>query len=196
MSEDNINNKQGIKIAIIVAICMVVAFIYGRLSEEDQMSVVLETTPTPTLTPITPTATLTLTPLSPTATLTLTLLPFDVLAALERAHAFRVLENPTNRDWQPFVHEFEDGVPMVLVPTGCFDMVSEDFSNRILIDKQCFDTPFWIDQTEVTQAQFADLGGYQADPSDFAGQNRPVENVNWFEARDFCMNSLNLFVRQ
>ncbi|MCU0500103.1 MAG: formylglycine-generating enzyme family protein, partial [Anaerolineae bacterium] len=115
---------------------------------------------------------------TPTPTASPTLTPLE--AALERAYAFGDLENPTNGDWQPFVHLFEDGVPMVLVPTGCFRMGSEDGH------EQCFDRPFWIDQTEVTQAQFARLGGSNANGSCYLGENRPETCLTWFEARDFC----------
>jgi iron(II)-dependent oxidoreductase len=65
-------------------------------------------------------------------------------------------------------------------------MGSTDFSYAIPVHEQCFDQTFWIDQTEVTQGQFARLGGVQADPSGYSGENRPVENITWFEARDFC----------
>lgn len=74
-----------------------------------------------------------------------------------------------------------DGVPMVLVPAGCFMMGSGREAHE-----QCFDQPFWIDQTEVTQAQFARLGGVKANVNRFTGDQRPVERITWFEARDFC----------
>jgi formylglycine-generating enzyme required for sulfatase activity len=54
------------------------------------------------------------------------------------------------------------------------------------VEEQCFSEPFWIDRTEVTQADFARLGGDQGDPPAFAGGNRPVENIDWGEARSFC----------
>lgn len=90
---------------------------------------------------------------------------------------------------------------MVLVPAGCFMMgstqqqVNEQISagiNREWAERQlpqheqCFDEPFWIDKYEVTQAQFRRLGGTQANPPGFSGDDRPVERITWFEARDFC----------
>jgi formylglycine-generating enzyme required for sulfatase activity len=106
-----------------------------------------------------------------------------------------------NADWTPVIQEF-DGVPMVLVPPGCFMMGMTDIEIAELIradryasahirefgpqHRQCFDDSFWIDQTEVTQAQFAAFGGQAAESSYFSGSNRPVANVTWFEARDFC----------
>ena len=39
--------------------------------------------------------------------------------------------------------------------------------------------PFWIDRTEVTNAQYGSEGHFPA-------TNRPRENLLWSEARDFC----------
>jgi sulfatase modifying factor 1 len=85
-----------------------------------------------------------------------------------------------NQDWTPIERNF-DGVPMVLVPVGCF-MMGENGAGG----EQCFDTPFWIDKTEVTQADFVRLGGVQQYDNYFSGDNRPVEQITWYEARDFC----------
>lgn len=91
-------------------------------------------------------------------------------------------------DWTPISHTFEDGVTMMLVPTSCFMMGSGNGDdNERPMSEQCFDAPFWIDQTEVTQAQFAALGGVTAESSFFLGDDHPVENISWFEARDFCV---------
>jgi len=107
-----------------------------------------------------------------------------------------------NSDWTPVIQRFA-GVPMALVPPGCFWMGMTDDAIAALIrqrswyehedvlafgpqHRQCFDEPFWIDQTEVTQADFARLGGMKAGGNRFTGDQRPVENISWFEARDFC----------
>lgn len=104
-------------------------------------------------------------------------------AALERARTF----SGTNDDWQPFYWIFEDGVEMALVPTGCFMMGLDDGTEREQpAHEQCIDSPFWIDRTEVTQGDFARLGGVQAEPSVHEGADRPVERLTWFNARDFC----------
>jgi formylglycine-generating enzyme required for sulfatase activity len=78
---------------------------------------------------------------------------------------------------------------MALVPPGCFMMgsnSSENNGNEKPITRICFDKSFWIDKTEVTQAQFRSLGGKAASKPAFTGDNRPVESITWFEARDFC----------
>lgn len=98
-------------------------------------------------------------------------------------------------DWTPVTRDF-DGVTMVLVPAGCFMMGGDadayywngsNFLPNVLDGgEQCFDAPFWIDKFEVTQAQFARLGGQQAQSPGFAGEQHPVERITWIEARDFC----------
>lgn len=90
-----------------------------------------------------------------------------------------------NTDWTPIERDFDE-VTMVLVPAGCFDMGTTTNSNEQPIHEQCFDEPFWIDKYEVTQAQFQRLGGRRENLLFFPGENRPVEGITWFEARDFC----------
>jgi len=117
-----------------------------------------------------------------------------------------------NAEWTPLIQKF-DGVDMVLVPAGCFLMgddaalvdqrrqeaqatwpdVTGDFKalvtafTEISAHEICFEQPFWIDRTEVTQEQFARLDGQKASENAFTGEAHPVENITWFEARDFCM---------
>ncbi len=107
----------------------------------------------------------------------------------------------TNDEWAPFEREF-DGIEMMLVPTGCFQMGTTDEQIEAFVDEMpwrspkdfldeqpaheiCFEEPFWIDRYEVTQGDFVRLGGTQAH-GEFTGDDRPVEDVTWFEARDFC----------
>ncbi len=92
----------------------------------------------------------------------------------------------SNADWTPQERDF-DGVTMVLVPAGCFMMGSTTGeSDEAPVHEQCFDTPFWIDTYEVTQAQFAEFGGQKANANNFTGNELPVESITWFEARDYC----------
>jgi formylglycine-generating enzyme required for sulfatase activity len=132
--------------------------------------------PPPTDTP-TPTASST-----PTRTPTSTTGPADTLTPLEQAWAF----TGGNDDWTPVERDF-DRVTMVLVPAGCFLMGSmEGDSSAQYVHEQCFDEPFWIDKHEVTNRQFARLGGQAERPSFWTGLDRPRERINWFEAHDFC----------
>ncbi len=93
------------------------------------------------------------------------------------------LPNPTpvasNADWTPLTQTF-DGVEMVQVPAGCFIMGNAEGRRDESPEHEiCFTQPFWIDRTEVTNQQYGSQGN-------FSGDNRPRENLTWFEARDFC----------
>ncbi|MBZ0318292.1 MAG: formylglycine-generating enzyme family protein [Anaerolineae bacterium] len=91
-----------------------------------------------------------------------------------------------NADWTPIEQDFE-GVTMVQVPVGCFGMGSADEdANETPVTEICFDEPFWIDKYEVTQGDFARLGGVAANANEIMGERRPRVSVTWFEARDFC----------
>jgi len=84
-----------------------------------------------------------------------------------------------NADWTPIIQDF-DGVDMALVPAGCFMMGSDDgVSNDEPVHEVCFDAPFWIDKTEVTNAQYGSEGY-------FKGADRPRETVTWDEAKAHC----------
>jgi formylglycine-generating enzyme required for sulfatase activity len=139
------------------------------------------------------TAPATNTPEAPTATLT---------PDMPEAERVALQDVTSNTEWESlvgeggYVREF-NGVEMVLVPAGCFVMGNDrdayfwNGSNYVQNvpdgDQQCFDEPFWVDKTEVTQADFDRLGGEQADPPAFDGASRPIEDITWFEARDFCV---------
>ncbi len=90
----------------------------------------------------------------------------------------------SNAQWMIQARDF-DGVAMVRVPAGCFLMGSTIYPDEQPIEEQCFDG-FWIDQFEVTQRQFADFDGVKATDNVFDGDQRPVERITWFEARDYC----------
>jgi len=94
------------------------------------------------------------------------------------------------RQWEPriIVEEIQGvEIEMVEVPSGCFMMGSVAGGDEGPVHEQCFTEPFYIDRYEVTQAQFAGLEGEMAEDFAFPGEDRPVENINWFEARDFCL---------
>lgn len=84
-----------------------------------------------------------------------------------------------NADWTPVVQDF-GGVAMVQVPPGCFTMGNEEGRrDERPLTQVCFERPFWIDQTEVTNAQYGSEGA-------FTGPQRPRGNLTWAEARDHC----------
>ena len=105
--------------------------------------------------------------------------------------------------WIPFIEEM-NGVPMALVPPGCFmmgiledqadylmgflssNMALEDFRDQMPAHEVCFEAPFWIDVYEVTQEQFSQFNGEADLPSHFPGDDLPRERVTWSEASAFC----------
>jgi formylglycine-generating enzyme required for sulfatase activity len=99
-----------------------------------------------------------------------------------------------NDEWTPVIREF-DGVPMALVPAGCFTMGSTDEQVDYAVEEllgrrlmyadeqpahdQCFAEPFWVDVNEVTNEQYGSPGELEA-------HNRPREMVSWFESAAHC----------
>ncbi len=136
---------------------------------------------TPTVATATPSATDTPqpTPTVPTATSTSTDTPQPILTATQSIML-------RNADWTPVEQDF-NGVTMVQVPAGCFTMRSEQGNDdEKPVTEICFQNSFWIDKTEVTNAQFEQFDGVAARASNWIDANRPRETITWFEAHDFC----------
>jgi formylglycine-generating enzyme required for sulfatase activity len=87
----------------------------------------------------------------------------------------------SNAEWTPYTQDF-DGVMMALVPAGCFTM-GDPYDQG---GERCFDMPFWIDLTEVTNGQFSQFGGQARHASSSTGDHVARENITWFEAVNFC----------
>ena len=79
---------------------------------------------------------------------------------------------------------------MVWCPPGIYTMGSPDSElGRGDDEAPCnviieFCSGFWISKYEVTQAQYKAVMGYN--PSYFSGDDRPVEEVSWYDAMEFC----------
>ncbi|MDW8171642.1 MAG: SUMF1/EgtB/PvdO family nonheme iron enzyme [Anaerolineae bacterium] len=105
------------------------------------------------------------------------------------------VDNSLNSTWTPVEEIFED-IVFVQVPEGCFTMGNDPEASywngaEIILSvpdggEQCFDRPFWISKTEITQGDYARLIGPKQFPNKFLGDMRPVEQVTWFEAQAFC----------
>jgi formylglycine-generating enzyme required for sulfatase activity len=78
----------------------------------------------------------------------------------------------------------ELNLELMPISAGSFTMGSTDGSNQHPVTRVTITKPFWLGKTEVTQAQWMALMGNN--PSQFKGENLPVENVNWTEAMEFC----------
>jgi len=141
----------------------------------DAIPVSLATLPTNTPVPLTPTTPPTNTPLPPTPTMQPTATP--------GLGVTRVSE--------------KDGMVMVYVPTGEFLMGSADSDKAAQSDEKPQHTvyvdAFWIDRTEVTNAQYkkcAQAGackasGYAGD-SKYNGDDQPAVGVDWNRAQACC----------
>jgi len=86
---------------------------------------------------------------------------------------------------------------MVAIPGGTFLMGSPETEKGRYDDETPQHTvrvaPFFMAKYPVTQAQWRAVAAFpkinidlEPDPSDFKGANRPVENVSWHEAVEFC----------
>jgi formylglycine-generating enzyme required for sulfatase activity len=100
---------------------------------------------------------------------------------------------------QGYREDLGEGVAltMVKIPAGSFRMGSpEDEPERSDDEGPQHEVTlgsFFMAQTPITQAQWRAVAGWQKlerdldpDPSNFKGANRPVEQVNWFDAVEFC----------
>ncbi len=74
------------------------------------------------------------------------------------------------------------GVPAGQVMTGSSNTTSQLSTGRVL----SLGRGFWMWRTEVTQAQFQSLMGYNPSHFKACGKRCPVENVSWHEAAAFC----------
>lgn len=93
----------------------------------------------------------------------------------------------SDEHWTTVERQFGDGVPMMLVPPGCFYMGSgKGAADELPVNQVCFDAPYWIDKTEVTYFDFDRLGGSRSYAQLFPGDRHPVDTINWYEARNFC----------
>lgn len=77
-----------------------------------------------------------------------------------------------------------DGVEMVLLPGGTFEMGQEGGAADEAPPHRVRIRPFVIDRDEVTQARMARLA--LPDPSKHKGPTRPVHQVRWSDAVEFC----------
>ncbi|MBN1201768.1 MAG: SUMF1/EgtB/PvdO family nonheme iron enzyme [Anaerolineae bacterium] len=104
-----------------------------------------------------------------------------------------------NADWVPIERD-ANGVPVVLVPAGCFMMGSEEGrSDELPVHEVCVDT-FWIGKTEVTNAQYGECvnAGFCTPPEYIYSYNRdeyfgnpefanyPVIEISWRQARAYA----------
>lgn len=98
--------------------------------------------------------------------------------------------NRRQLDAQHFVEDLGNGVTleMVQIPPGTFTMGSPSSEDRRQDDegpqRQVTVRGFYIGKYTITQAQYEAIMGNN--PANFKGAKRPVENVSWNDAVEFC----------
>jgi len=87
----------------------------------------------------------------------------------------------TNDEWVVYTESI-NGTEMALVPVGCFMMGStEGDEDESPIHSVCFDKPYWIDVTEVTNGAYGSSGN-------LAGDELPRDSVSWTDADTHCQS--------
>ena len=127
---------------------------------------------------------------------------FDRTFVIDEADWNGIVEIPRPSKFDP------DGVitlTMVKVEAGTFTMSEairkSVFDNRTGMDEYVVPHPvtlkhdFYLGTTEVTQAQWRAV--MHTDPSEFKGDDLPVEKVTWYDAMSFCdeLNEMGLAPR-
>lgn len=81
-----------------------------------------------------------------------------------------------------------DGLDYVWIPAGRYQMGCSPGDSECANDEPRRDVEipkgFWLGKTEVTQEAYQRITG--SNPSHFKGASLPVEQITWFNAREFC----------
>ncbi|BAQ61373.1 serine/threonine kinase [Geminocystis sp. NIES-3708] len=77
---------------------------------------------------------------------------------------------------------------MINIPQGNFVMGTPDIEQGRSVDEtpehEVSISNFFVSKYLITQSQY--LGVMNENPSFFVGENKPVENISWFSAQNFC----------
>jgi len=75
------------------------------------------------------------------------------------------------------------GMKFTLIPAGEFNRGSEESDDEKPVRKVKINNPFYLGTYPVTQAEWKAVMGFN--PSDFEGDNLPVETVSWGKVQEF-----------
>ena len=82
-----------------------------------------------------------------------------------------------------------DGIPFQWCPPGTFVMGSPGSEEGRRTNERLHEVTitegFWLSTYEITQAQWKEI--FDVNPSEFVGNNLPVETVTWDDAQDFIV---------
>ncbi|HNZ25933.1 MAG TPA: formylglycine-generating enzyme family protein [Spirochaetota bacterium] len=95
-------------------------------------------------------------------------------------------QDTLNKPSVPDVPDLAKFTLALLEPSGSFKMgtISGYSSEQPIRDVTL--NSFYISDIEVTQAEWKAVMGEENNPSYFKGDNRPVENVSWYDCIEFC----------
>lgn len=115
----------------------------------------------------------------------LTLIGITLFIRLAREPMRRETAPPVSQT--PLASQVEDGaqrIELVWIPAGSFRMGSEDgHGDEKPVQRLTISQGFYMGRYEVTQAQWQAVMGNN--PSNFKGDNLPVEEVSWNDAQEF-----------
>ncbi|UKO97929.1 bifunctional serine/threonine-protein kinase/formylglycine-generating enzyme family protein [Nostoc sp. UHCC 0870] len=100
------------------------------------------------------------------------------------------ITNRRNEEARYFTEDLGNGVSleMVQIPGGTFTMGSpeteKDRESDESLQRQVTVPGFFMGKYEITQAQYQAIMG--TNPANFKGEKRPVEQVSWDDAVEFC----------
>ncbi|MDB9357038.1 formylglycine-generating enzyme family protein, partial [Nodularia spumigena CS-587/03] len=111
----------------------------------------------------------------------------------------KIVINRTQKTAQYYVEDLGDGIglDMLLIPGGSFIMGSP----KDELERRKSESPqhpvniqqFCMGKYPITQAQWKAVAALakvnkdlNPDPSNFKGEQRPVEQVSWYDAVEFC----------
>ena len=85
-------------------------------------------------------------------------------------------------------------IRMIWIPPGEFEMGSPDGERDRMnwegpVHTVTFENGFWLGKYEVTQSQWEAVTG--SNPSEFEGENRPVENVSWDDIHEGFLSEID-----
>jgi formylglycine-generating enzyme required for sulfatase activity len=111
----------------------------------------------------------------------------------------KIIIHEYERTAQYFIEDLGNGIQleMVMIPSGSFMMGSPETEEGSTDDErpqhQVTIKAFCLGKYQVTQAQWKAVAAFpqvnkelKLDPSRFKGDNRPVEQVSWEDAVEFC----------
>jgi len=96
----------------------------------------------------------------------------------------RRVDGPASGPEAPEIIKTKTGAEMVLIPAGRFMMGSRTGQDDESPVHEVWVDAFWMDRTEVTQAQYGKL--VKGNPSHFKGPDRPMEMISWAHAALYC----------